>query len=70
MKIGDVEVAQDALGYCLVFKRDVGKNREGDPVTLTSGDIRYFKSKRAATLAAQNINAGRKPLTAGGHIAF
>jgi hypothetical protein len=67
---GDVEVSQDALGYLLIFKRDIGKHREGDPVTLTSGDIRYFKSQRAATLAARNINAGRKPLTAGGYIGF
>lgn len=65
-----VEVTQDALGWLLVWGRNVGKHREGEPITLTSGDIRYFKSKRAATIAAKKINEGRAPLTEAGHIAF
>lgn len=70
MTPGDVDVSQDALGWLLVFARDKGKNREGEPVTLSSGDVRYFKSKRAAVQAANKVNEGRAPLTAAGHIAF
>jgi hypothetical protein len=66
----DVEVSQDALGWLLVFARNVGKNREGEPVTLASGDVRYFKSENAARTAEKKINRGAAPLTPAGHIAF
>jgi hypothetical protein len=66
----EVEVSQDELDWLLVFARNIGRNREGEPVTLSSGDVRYFKTESAANAAAKKINRGVAPLTAAGHIAF
>lgn len=50
-----VEISQDTLGYLLVYARDCGDFREGDPF----GAPDYFPSRRAAAMAAKIINAGQ-----------
>jgi hypothetical protein len=54
-----VEVSKDALGWCLIYTRDVGKCREGDPVCADEkqSEIRYFKSHAAAERACKALNA-------------
>lgn len=47
-----VETSKDALGWLLVYARDFGGYREGEPV----GAPDYFKSKAAADRAAAKIN--------------
>lgn len=48
-----VEPSRDALGWLLVYSRDVDGHREGDPV----GDPDYFQSRYAAKKKADAMNA-------------
>jgi hypothetical protein len=51
-----VEVSKDALGWLLVYTRDVGKCREGEPV-CDKNDVRYFETHAAAERACKALNA-------------
>ncbi len=50
-----VEVSRDALGWCLIYTHDVGRNRMGDPV-CDKKDVEYYKTRAAALRAAKAMN--------------
>jgi hypothetical protein len=47
-----VELSQDTLGYLLVYAKDYGDFREGDPF----GAPDYFRSRAAASKVMRKIN--------------
>jgi hypothetical protein len=52
-----VEVSEDILGFVLVYARDHGDNREGEPL----GEPDYYMTRSAALAAARKINAEATP---------